>query len=159
LEQDKKLQSAKNNAYCLLRSRPRSEAEMRGRLKLKRYDESTIDAVIESLKKVAEIDDVKFADFWIESRMHVNPAGDLILRRELKEKGVPWPIIEAALQKKAQNYDEYAVALHMGVERFKNLVKLDRRKAMKRLYDYLLRRGFDYDIVKRVIDAVMNENG
>jgi len=132
---------------------------MRGRLKLKRYDEATVDAVIESLKKASEIDDVKFADFWVESRMHVNPAGDLILRRELKEKGVPGPIIEAALQKKAQNYDEYAVAFNMAGERFKRFVKLDRRKALKRLYDYLLRRGFDYDIVKRVIDAVMNEDG
>ncbi|MCX5678516.1 MAG: regulatory protein RecX [Candidatus Omnitrophica bacterium] len=159
MEQDKKLQSARNNAYCLLRSRPRSESEMRGRLKLKRYDESTIDAVIESLKKAAEIDDVRFADFWVESRMHVNPVGDVVLRRELKEKGVPGPIIEAALEKKSQNYDDYAVALNMAGERFKRLVKLDRRKALKRLYDYLLRRGFNYDIVKRVIDAVMNENG
>lgn len=159
MEQDKKLQSAKNNAYCLLRSRPRSESEMRGRLKLKRYDESTIDAVIESLKKAAQIDDVKFADFWVESRMHVNPVGGVILKRELKDKGVPEPIIEAALHKKAQNYDEYTVAFNMAGERFKRLVKLDRRKALKRLYDYLLRRGFGYDIVKRVIDAVMDENG
>lgn len=132
---------------------------MRGRLKLKRYDETTIDSVIESLKSAAQIDDMKFADFWVESRMHVNPVGNVVLRRELKEKGVPEPIIEEALQKKSRNYDEYTVALNMAGERFKRLVKLDRRKALKRLYDYLLRRGFDYDIVKRVIDAVVDEDG
>ena len=132
---------------------------MRGRLKLKRYDELTIEAVIESLKKVDQIDDVKFANFWVESRMHTNPVGDVILRRELKEKGVPEPIIEAALQEKSRNYDEYTVAFNMAGERFKRLVKLDRRKALKRLYDYLLRRGFGYDIVEKVIDAVMDENG
>ncbi len=159
MEQDKKLRSARNNAYCLLRSRPRSEAEIRGRLKLKRYDGPTIDAVIESLKKAALIDDVKFADLWVESRMHLNPAGNVVLRRELEAKGVSDPIIEAALRKKDRDYDEYAIAINMAGERFKRLVKLDRRKALKRLYDYLLRRGFDYDIVKRVIDAVMNENG
>lgn len=132
---------------------------MRLRLKLKRYDGPTIEAVIESLRTAGEINDEKFTGFWIESRMHTNPVGDVILRRELKEKGVPDPIIEAALQGKAQNYDEYTVAFNMAGERFKRLVKLDRRKALKRLYDYLLRRGFDYDIVKRVIDAVMDENG
>lgn len=158
MEQDKKLQSAKRNAYCLLRSRPRSEAEMRLRLKLKRYDSSTIEAVIESLKTAGEINDEKFTGFWIESRMHMNPVGDIVLRRELKEKGVSDPVIEEALAKKAQNYDDYSVALNMAGEHFKRLVKLDRRKALKRLYDYLSRRGFDYDIVERVIDTVTREN-
>ena len=65
MKQDKKLQSAKNNAYCLLRSRPRSEAEMRGRLEAKRYDEPTIEAVIESLKRIGQIDDGRFAGFWV----------------------------------------------------------------------------------------------
>ena len=89
----------------------------------------------------------------------MNPVGDMLLRRELKEKGVPEPIIEEALREKTQNYDEYKVAFDMAEERFKRLVKLDKKKALKRLYDHLLRRGFSYDIVKRVIDTVMDENG
>ena len=158
METDKKLQSARNNAYCLLRSRPRSEREIRDRLKLKRYDESTIEVVIEGLKKAGKIDDVKFASLWVESRMHTNPAGDVVLRHELKEKGVSEPVIDAALLEKSQNYDEYAVALNMAGERFKRLVKLDRKKASKRLYDFLLRRGFSYDIVRKVVDTVIDEN-
>lgn len=155
MEQDKKLRSATNNAYCLLRSRPRSESEMRGRLKLKRYDESTIEAVIESLKKVDQIDDVKFANFWVESRMHVNPVGDIILKRELKDKGVPEPIIEGALRDKAKNYDEYRVALDIAKGRFERFSGPERSKAVKRLYDLLIRRGFEYDIVRRVIGEIV----
>lgn len=155
MEQDKKLRSATNNAYCLLRSRPRSESEMRGRLKLKRYDESTIEAVIQSLKKVDQIDDVNFANFWVESRMHVNPVGDIILRRELKNKGVPEAIIEGALRDKAQNYDEYRVALDVAERRLKRISGPDRPKAAKKLYDLLLRRGFEYEIVKRVIGEII----
>ena len=131
---------------------------MRSRLKLKRYDESTIDAVIDSLKKISEIDDVKFAGFWVESRMHVNPVGSLALRRELKEKGVPDQIIEAVINQKEKNYDEYAVALKLAGERFKRLANIDGRKARKKLYDYLLRRGFGYDMVQRATDAVMDES-
>jgi len=159
LEENKKLRAATNNAYCLLRSRPRSEAELRGRLKLKRYDETIIDSVVVALKKIGEIDDRKFAGFWVESRMHVNPMGKSALRRELKFKGVDDSDIDQALEDAAKNYDEYEVALNITRERFKRLVKLDRRKASKRLYDYLARREFDYDIINRVIGVLIDENG
>ncbi len=159
MEENTKLRAATNNAYCLLRSRPRSEAELRGRLKLKRYDEATIDSVVESLKKIGEIDDRKFAGFWVESRMHANPLGKSAIKRELKFKGVAEPLIQEALDKVSESYDEYEVALNMARRRFNSLAKLDRKKASKRLHDYLLRREFDYDIVKRVIGTLIDENG
>jgi regulatory protein len=131
---------------------------MRGRLKLKRYDEPTIQAVIDGLKKIGQIDDVKFADFWVDSRMRINPAGDLILRRELKAKGVPEEIIESALRDKKQNYDEYSVALDIAERRLKRLSGPDRSKAAKRISDFLLRRGFEYETVKRVIQEIIKDN-
>ncbi len=159
LESDKKLQRARNNAYSLLRSRPRSVAEIRNRLKSKGYGGPTIEAIISELTRVGQLDDVRFARLWVESRMHSNPMGDIVLRRELKEKGVDDGIIEAALAERGEHYDEYKVAFTMAAERFKQLAKLDKRKALKRLYDYLLRRGFAYDTVKRILDEILNENG
>jgi regulatory protein len=134
--------------------RPRSEFEIRKRLALKGYDDATIDGVVQDLKRLGDIDDDKFARFWLESRMHLNPVGDIVLRQELKEKGVADSIIEATLDEKAKNYDEYEVAFSMARERFERLKKLDRPKAMKRLYDFLLRRGFKYETVSSIIDEL-----
>ena len=159
MDDDKVLQRARNNAYSLLRSRPRSEVEMRSRLKLKGYDAATIEAIISELARVGQLDDVRFARLWVESRMNSNPMGDIVLRRELKEKGVDDGIIEATLAERGADYDEYKVAFTMAAERFRQLAKLDKRKALKRLYDYLLRRGFAYDTVKRILDEILNENG
>jgi len=152
--EDKKLQRARNNAYCLLRSRPRSEFEVRQRLKAKGYGSEIVEAIVCELARVGQIDDAKFARLWIESRMHANPAGDVVLRHELKEKGVSDTVIEAALAEKAANYDEYKVAFSIAAEKFPRLAKLDKRKALKRLYDFLYRRGFAYDVVQRVIDDI-----
>ena len=159
MESDKRWQKAKNNAYSLLRSRPRSESELRQRLKMKGYGSEIVEAIICDLKRAGEIDDEKFARLWVESRMHSNPMGDIVLRRELKEKGVSESIIDATLAEKGAHFDEYKVALNMATERFRQLAKLDKRKALKRLYDYLLRRGFAYDTVKRILDEMINENG
>lgn len=157
MEADKQKVRATNNAYSLLRIRPRSEEEMRHRLKLKGYGDTLVDEIIESLRRSGNIDDVKFAKFWVESRMHLNPVGDVVLKHELKNKGVSEAVIEAALEDKTKNYDEYEIAKSMAIDRFERLKKLDRRKATKRLYDFLLRRGFQYENVRKVIEELVRK--
>jgi regulatory protein len=159
LEPEKILTRARNNAYALLRQRPRSEYEIRNRLKLKGYDEAVIEEVVAGLKKINEIDDKKFAHIWVESRMQMNPMGDAVLKNELKEKGVSDPIIEATLAEKAEKYDEYEVAFSMAKEQFERLKRLDRRKAIKRVYDFLLRRGFAYDTIRRIVETITKNQG
>lgn len=151
MEKDKVRNKALNNAYMLLRIRPRSEQEVRDRLKSKGYGPDLTDEIVGVLKKTGEIDDVKFAAFWVESRMHQNPAGDVVLKHELKHKGVEAGVIDEALKHKADNYDEHAIALSMAEERFRRFGKIDRPKALKRVYDFMLRRGFKYDTVRRII--------
>lgn len=151
---DKIFARAKNNAYALLRQRPRSVHEIRKRLKLKGYDEPVIEEVVDSLKRIGDLDDEKFARIWVESRMRMNPMGDVVLKHELKEKGVSDSIIEATLSEKAEKFDEYEVAFNMAKERFERLKKLDRQKAMKRIYDFLLRRGFKYDVIRGIVEKL-----
>ena len=152
--EDKVKARALNNAYALLRQRPRSEHEIRERLRLKGYKEAIVEDIVALLKKAGDIDDTRFARLWVESRMHLNPAGDVVLKYELKEKGVSEDIIEATLAEKAGKFDEYEVAFSMAKERFERFKKLDRQKAMKRVYDFLVRRGFKYDTVRRIIETL-----
>jgi len=154
MEPDKVKARATNNAYALLRQRPRSEFEIRERLKLKGYGGPVIESVVEGLRRAGEIDDARFAKLWVDERMRLNPAGDVVLRHELKVKGLPVQLIERALDEKNKNYDEYEIALSMAGDRFERLKKLDRKKALKRLYDFLLRRGFKYETVRRVVENI-----
>ncbi|HQO66959.1 MAG TPA: regulatory protein RecX [Spirochaetales bacterium] len=154
-EADKNRAKAKNYAYTLLRNRPRSEKELRERLRLKGFDDATVDIVIADLTKAGYVNDAKFAKFLVESRMHANPVGDVILKHQLKMKGVSDEVIEGALVEKDKSYDEYELALAMAKERFERLKKFDRRKATKRVYDFMLRRGFKYDTIRRVIDEII----
>jgi len=149
---DKTKARARNNAYALLRQRPRSVYEIRSRLKLKGYADPLIEDIVASLERTGDLNDEKFARLWVESRMHMNPAGDVVLKHELKRNGISDSIIEAVLIEKGEKYDEYEIALSMANDRFERFKKLDRQKAMKRVYDFLLRRGFKYDTVRRVIE-------
>ena len=152
---DKVKARARNNAYALLRQRPRSVYEIRNRLKLKGYADILIEDIVAGLERVGELNDERFARLWVESRMHMNPAGDVVLKHELKRNGISDSIIEAVLAEKAEKYDEYELALSMAKDRFERLKKLDRLKATKRIYDFLLRRGFKYDNIRRVIENLV----
>ena len=154
MDSDKIKARANNNAYALLRARPRSEVELRQRLKMKGYKGPVIDAVVEDLRRLGYVDDAKFAKLWVESRMHLNPVGDVILRQELKVKGVADSLIEDALTAKAESYNESEIAKSMAIERFERFKKMDRRKALKRVYDFLLRRGFAYETVRSVVEEL-----
>ena len=153
--EDKVKTRARNNAYALLRQRPRSVYEIRNRLKLKGYADLLIEDVVASLERAGELNDERFARLWVESRMHMNPAGDVVLKHELERNGISDKIIEAVLIEKAEKYDEYELALSMAKERFERLKKLDRRKATKRIYDFLMRRGFKYDNIRRVVENLI----
>jgi len=155
LDPEKILARARNNAYALLRQRPRSVYEIRSRLKLKGYADNLIEDVVASLERAGELNDERFARFWVESRMHMNPAGDVVLKHELIRNGINDSIIETVLTEKSENYDEYEIALSMAKDRFERLKKLDRRKATKRIYDLLLRRGFNYENIRRVVENLI----
>jgi regulatory protein len=147
-------QKALNNAYCLLRQRPRSEQEIRKRLKLKGYEDDVVNEVVLALKKSGELDDAKFARLWVDARINFNPMGEIVLRQELKAKGVSDAIIDATLAECLETYDEFEAALKMAREQFERFAKLDKRKALKRIYDFLVRRGFKFEIVERVLDEI-----
>ena len=148
-------QKALNNAYCLLRQRPRSEQEICKRLRLKGYEDDIVNEVVLALKKSGELDDAKFAKLWVDARVSFNPMGEIALRRELKAKGVSDAIIDVTLAECLKTYDEYEVALKMAGEQFGRFAKLDKRKAMKRLYDFLARRGFKFEIIERVLEKTI----
>jgi regulatory protein len=156
MDVSKEQKRAVNNAYALLRQRPRSEFEIRERLRLKGYTRDVIEDTIAQLSGAGEIDDERFARLWVESRMHRNPAGDVVLKHELKARGVSASVIDTVLSEKAAKYDEYAIALEMAKEQFERFKKLDRRKASKRVYDFLMRRGFGYDTMRRILDEFMS---
>src|SRR3989338_4911588 len=125
--------------------RPRSESEMRRRLAEKGYELSLIGDIVSELKRLGDIDDTKFARFWMESRMYSNPVGAALLRQELRGKGVGDDIIDATVEARAKAYDDLEVALRMARDKYERFKNLDRTKASKRLYDFLMRRGFGYE--------------
>lgn len=139
-------------ALRLLSFKPRTIAEMRERLLEKVWAEETIvDQVVARLIELGYLNDEQFAASYANSRLTVKPLGRTRLRRDLQRKKIPNPIAEQTLNEiYTAETEEELVDRAIGKRlRLKGAPKT--REEVKKLFDYLLRRGFGYQIVLRKV--------
>ncbi|NDJ78393.1 MAG: RecX family transcriptional regulator [Chloroflexi bacterium] len=144
---------AVDRAINLLARRPYSTTEIRRNLIKHDIDNAVIDAALERLVNLGYVDDRAFAEFWVENRDRFRPRGPRALRYELRQKGVAPDIIDSVLQDLDAGDAAYRVAQGK-LSRWRGLTEDDFRKKMMA---FLGRRGFDYDVIRDVVERVMAE--
>jgi regulatory protein len=152
-----------NKTLRFLSFRPRSEKEIRdhllwkGKLKElkseveKRQYEISVEEVIKKLKKLEQIDDAKFASWWVDQRNRFKPRGPSMLRSELFAKGVAKEIIDSKI--KTSEESQFKQALAAASKKVGLYKKLDLQDFRVKLGQFLARRGFDWQTIKKVVDT------
>jgi len=152
------LQKAKNYAFLLLKFRLRSENEIRQRLKKKKFDVDIIERTVSFLKDKGFINDDYFAKTWIESRIK-KPLGIRRLKAELSIKGINPAIIDTQINEIKKNYSEEDIVVGIVKAKLNKLKGIDPQKAKRRIYAYLLGRGFSPEVVIDVLNQARIRDG
>ncbi|OGX41005.1 MAG: hypothetical protein A2984_02870 [Omnitrophica WOR_2 bacterium RIFCSPLOWO2_01_FULL_41_12] len=147
------LQKARNYAFLLLKFRPRSEKEIFARLEKKKFAPEIIKETVAFLKEKKFIDDAYFTQVWIESRLK-KPLGFRRLRQELKIKGIISELIDSQIEETKKNYCEEEIVSKIVRERVGRLKRLEPQKLKRRLFAYLLRRGFSPQVITDAINQI-----
>jgi regulatory protein len=147
------VEQAYERAVKFLGRRPRSTTEIRRYLAEKQVDTAAVDEVVARLESQGYIDDLAFARYWVANRQQFRPRGTRALRFELREKGITPAIIDQALA----GFDTSEVAYQAAQDKARRLRGLDRRAFREKMGSYLVRRGFDYDTAREVIDRLIGE--
>jgi regulatory protein len=148
------LEKAQQRALNLISYRPRSEKEVRLRLKRAGVDEPGILTVIQKLKDAGLLNDEAFSQQWVESRVRANPRGKRMIRWELKQKGVGDTEIASALE----GVDDHQTAYVAASRRWSRVAALEPRERKRKLMDFLARNGFDYDVISSVVNQLIEEH-
>lgn len=135
--------------------RPRSEREVRDRLRQRGYPPVAIDYAIEKMRGWRYLDDKGFAEFWVESRVEHSPRGRRALMSELRAKGVDREVAGEVLD--SVELDEESAALELARKRLRSMSGLDPQTQRRRLADYLARRGYGWDVVGPVLRQVLDD--
>ena len=144
-------------AIRLLSVTNRSERELKKRLSDKGYSDSAIDRIVELLKNQKYLNDLALAKQQIDYSVLGNPKGRKRLRFELRYKGLDDNTIDTALQ----GYEvstEREIAYEIAERKFDNMRNDELPKRLKRLFDFLARRGFDYDTCREITDKLRRQH-
>jgi len=145
-------------ALRYLAQRPRSEQEVRQRLRRAGVAEDAADGVLGQLRQHGLVDDAGFAQYWLEQRQTFRPRGARLLRAELRQHGIPPDLVAAAAAELASSADAdaYRAAQKRAVA-LAALAVADERAFKARLAQFLSRRGFDWDTIAPVVERLWAE--
>jgi regulatory protein len=144
---------AMNKAYRLLAYRARSKKELVDRLSREGYAASIINDVIAELERLELMNDQVFAIQYTRTRMVSRPVGAFMLQRELAEKGIPPEFVQIGIEEAFKEKSEREVAVMLARKKKDAMKNVEETKARKRVSDFLIRRGFHWDIVKDILES------
>lgn len=147
---------AYNRAVQFLSVRPRSTAEVRRRLQQAEIDEDAIEAAIARLTEQGYLNDAEFARYWVENRQQFSPRGEQALRQELRRAGVDNELIDESLFGLDASEAAYTAA-RQKASRMQALAQEDPAVFKQKIGSFLLRRGFSYEVVRKVANRLLRE--
>jgi regulatory protein len=155
-----------NKALRFLSFRPRSEKEIRdhllrkGKLKdihksdaEKSQYEKSVEKVIAKLKKLEQINDKEFAKWWVEQRGRFKPRGERLVKVELFQKGIDRDVIDEVV-KQGEESNEEELAKKAALKKLSSYRKLNYEDFRNKMGQFLARRGFSWNVVKKVVDTM-----
>lgn len=144
-----------NRAVKLLAAKPRSIGELRERLLEKLWtDEAIVDAVIEKLKEYNYLNDEQFAHDLAVSKLRQKPQGKRLLERSMSQKKLDRSTVDAAMSEAYEKLPEDELIVVAIQKRLRLKGKPETREEMKKLYDHLLRQGFDYGLIREKLTQI-----
>lgn len=142
----------KKIAYSFLSYRQRSKKELTKKLKDKRISKSGIDKIIKLLEEQKFINDSTYAKMYLESKIRNKPMGKRLLQNKLFEKGIDKDIAEKTLNENYSEEKEMDSAKKLLEKYTKKIKGKDANEKKQKCYRYLISRGFDFEIVNKVVN-------
>ena len=153
-----KIARGKEYLLRLLSRRIYSKYEIYRKLNNQEFPERIIANLISWLEDNDHINDKLFAEMWAQFRLQNKPIGRYKLNQELRAKGIKQDIIQKVIDKTYKEMDELTLARNLIKEKIvsseiKN-IKIDPKK----IYNFLLRRGFSTEISKNIYHELNNKD-
>jgi len=153
VEEDSKEKQAWITALRLLAATPKTTKEMAQKLADKGYAANVIQQTLQQLEKQNILDDRSYAVNLLQRFRFIQPSGRGKMRFEMKRHGISSEIQEELLNDWSKD-EEVNRAKEVARRRWEQLSQLPVEKRTKKVYDFLVRRGFDFQICREITGAL-----
>jgi regulatory protein len=144
-----------NRAVKLLAAKPRSIGELRERLLEKAWtNDEIVNRVIAKLEEYGYLDDQKYAGDLALSKLRQKPQGKRRLQQAMSQKKLDRETLDGAIQSAFEKMPETDLIDRAIEKRLRLKGKPETRDDTKKFYDYLLRQGFGFDLIRDKMSAI-----
>ncbi len=147
---------AMDRAGVYLSTRSRSAKELERLLLRCGYLESTVEMVIYKLQKLKYLNDDEFAAQWVEARSH-KAMGKHRIEQELRQKGISKETAQEVLSQLDEE-ELQTKANELAAKLVRKYTDEEPRKALQKLIQALVRRGFDWDEARQAAAKALKES-
>jgi len=151
-------QLAKTQALRYLAVRDHSENELAVKLKQKGFSTATSQWVLAELKRLHFLNDAAFAELFARNRLAQRPCGRRQLEYELRQKGIAVALLNVTLDQVYSDTSEESLARQLARKKLSTLKGQSHLTIRKKLADFLLRRGFEWELVNQVLSELATVN-
>lgn len=146
-----------DRALDMLAFRGRASRELRLALIRKGEAEADVDFTIERLLTLGLLDDAAYARQFAHAKITGPGYSRRRLLSELARRGVAREVADAAITEVllSDDVDADSVLERVAARKFRTLEALDERTRRRRLYEFLARRGYESDDIRRVMERLL----
>jgi regulatory protein len=144
-------------ALKYLTAKDRTVSEMQAYLDGKDFGEADVDATIDRLRELGILDDRRYAQRFVETRLASKPVSSAHLREQLRGHGLSQEDIDAAMDTIDARSD-MDNALTVARKYFRQFHALDSEKRRERVLSRLTARGFSYDVSRKAFETAEQED-
>ncbi|MCB8994104.1 MAG: RecX family transcriptional regulator [Bacteroidales bacterium] len=135
----------------LCSAREKCSSDILNKLRQWKIPDETAAVILEKLKKDKFVDDLRYAGFFVRDKQKFNKWGRDKIRFALMHKQLPKDIIEEVMGNlPAETYESSLRELLK--KKSGELEKYNAYERKNRLIRFALQRGFDYDLIFRIVD-------
>lgn len=143
------------SAARMLGARAKSAHELKLALKRKGNDPEAIEWAVSRLLELGLLNDTEYAGMKARSIIRAKPAGRRFIEAKLREKGIDRAIINETLDEELEGHDPYEDALKLAQRMTRSLSNnIEPEVRKRRLSGRLARRGFEFDVVRKVVETI-----
>ncbi|MGB2869309.1 MAG: RecX family transcriptional regulator [Bacteroidota bacterium] len=148
---------AKDIGVNYLSYRPRSYRELVSHLTKKGIPADVADEVATRFQSLGMVNDLEFARMFVRDMIKKKSVGEALLRNKLRVKGIARGLVDSVVDELVSGEDQQKAAAELIAKRLSSrhasLSKLDPAARKKRLFEFLLRRGFSNDVARKTIQT------
>ncbi len=142
----------KERALYMLDKSYKTKRYVMDKLKAGLYPESIIDKVVSFLEEINLINDLRYAEMYIDYKRGSKSKKQIV--QDLYVKGVDKKLIDQAFEESDFSDTE---SLKKYIEKRKNKYDLSDRKDIQKFYSYLVSKGYSYGDVKDALRDYIDE--